>query len=130
MNEDLRPYIPSELLEPHLVRLFGWIVEEISSFEEFPSEEQWRFWSEQLHGVSRLMTVLDGGPRPIHASLAFTNARCELDAFYPSYGHARRMTRTLSPLTAEIPWNKDIEEKARSIWEAARKARESDPGSI
>ncbi len=108
------------------MRLLGWMVEEIASFEEFPSEEQWRFWSEQLHGVDKLMTVLDGGGydalRPIHAVLAWSNARCGLDAFYPGYGHPKRMPRTLSPITPEVPFTEEIEEKALGIWTAAREA--------
>jgi len=96
-------------------------VEEISSFDTFPPEEQWRYWSEQLHGVDKLMIVMNGAGygnvRPIHANLAFTNARCDIDAFYPSNG---KLSKTCSPIKTTCPFDK---EKAMGIWQLAREAR-------
>lgn len=122
-----RPYIPSELLEPHVQRFLGWLVEEISMHDEFPSELQWRCWSEQLHGIDRFITVLNSEAglnelRPIHTKMAFSNARCEIDAFYP--GRVGDLSpKTLSPLEC-VPFDEEKKEKARGIWECCRKARQ------
>ena len=101
------PYLPSEVLEPHLTRFYGLLIQFIGREIRFPSKQKWKSWSDMMQGVSYIV----GGNRPreldnsigIHASLAYSNFRRDFDPYWPG---------------------KEFDlEKAKTVYENCKKAR-------
>ena len=97
------PTIPSELLEPHLVRLFSAMLRDLANCERVPELEFFQKWALRFQGVDYFLNAMQA----THASIAWTNRT------RPVHAAAERWSF--------IP--KEESELARiALWTCARKA--------
>lgn len=83
MIEDSFPYIPSEILEPHLTKFFNYMITVIGNERRFPSRAKWTAWHNMFKGVHYL--VIGNRSRDssncvgVHANLAYGNFLGKID---------------------------------------------------
>jgi hypothetical protein len=68
-------YIPSELIEPVLVKWWSIFITELGFFPQCPPKEWWKNWEQRATGVSILVGIM----LATHASIAFSNFRRDLN---------------------------------------------------
>ena len=66
---DNETYIPSEMIEPALVKWFSTFIECLGMFDKCPPEEWWKEWKLKASGVSMLLIIISAP----HANIAFSN---------------------------------------------------------
>lgn len=63
------PYVPSELLEPHMVATFGIFTRDLASYADAPPVEFFKEWALRFQGIDYLIR----GMHSPHAQMAWSN---------------------------------------------------------